>query len=160
MKWWVFHWIFKKMKLANVCNMHLRRWIFDDFRVRGLGNRPSNSSRNWVYKLWYVSFLPWVSVFTFVRLENWMILKVSSNSLILYFRAFSLYISKFSYGLSLAFFLKNTMIFGVIGGGVKSWDTYFSGRQKYSQIYLCLKLFLLPLQPEKMKGSHVNVRVL
>lgn len=52
------------------------------------------------------------------------------------------------------------LIFGVIWGGVRSWETYFLGRQYFSQRYFCLKLFLLPEQPEKMKGSHKNVNVL
>lgn len=55
------HWIFKKMELAKISNMLLKRRISDDFRVHGLGNCPNNSSRNWFFDLGYVS--PFVSHF-------------------------------------------------------------------------------------------------
>lgn len=88
MNWWASLWIIKKMELAKICNMLLKRWNFDDFRVRGLGNCPSISSRNWLFDLECVSFPLCIAVSTFVRLPSWMFFKVSSSSLFVTCKSF------------------------------------------------------------------------
>lgn len=88
MNWWASLWIIKKMELAKICNMLLKRWNFDDFRVHGLGNCPSISSRNWLSDLEYVSFPLCIAVSTFVRLPSWMFFKISSSSLFVICKSF------------------------------------------------------------------------
>ena len=73
-KWWAIHLIRKEMDLAKICNMPLKGWILDDFKVHGLDNCPSNSFRNWLFGLVYISFPLWVSASTFIKSERWMVI--------------------------------------------------------------------------------------